>query len=141
MKIDELTQEIENDSIIDPIQLDKESLRIPYLQAKYFKIFMEEFKILKGMEQEFARVKKDRSLYYLGKADDEDYRKEPKDHKVLKQDLDLYLNADENVSRLEGKRVLQKAKVEMVESFLKSLNNRGFQIKNAIEWKKFQAGA
>ena len=35
---------------------------------------------------------------------------------------------------------LQKEKIEYLESIIKGLNTRGFQIKNAIDWKKFTMG-
>lgn len=141
MKIGDITKIIEEDSCLDKDDLARESLKIPYLQAKYYKIFIDEFKILKGLTMEYNRVKKERTLYYLGKADDQAYKDEPLDHKIMKTEVDVYLNGDEKLATLEGKMTLQKAKVDMVEAFIKSLNNRGFQIKNAIDWLKFQAGA
>lgn len=141
MKIGDITKMIEDDSVIDQAKLDLESVRIPYLHAKYYKIMIDEFKILKGIELEYNKVKKERSMYYMGKCDDAVYKEEPLDHRVLKADLDLYLNADEVMSSLEGKRVLQKAKVDMLESFIKTLSIRGYQIKNAIEFMKFKSGA
>ncbi len=141
MKIGDITKLIEEDSHIDKDNLALESLRIPYLQAKYYKIFIDEFKILKGLNIEYGKLKKERTLYYLGKADDDVYINEPLDHKVMKTEVDVYLNGDDKLATLEGKMTLQKAKVDMVEAFIKSLNNRGFQIKNAIDWLKFQAGA
>lgn len=140
MKIDDITKLIEEDSIIKKTELDMESLRIPYLQAKYYKIFMDEFRIYRGMTLELGKLKKARTLYYQGKADDDVYKEEPLDHKILKTEIDLYLDADDKICELTGKMVLQKAKVDMLDSFIKSLNNRGFQIKNAIDFIKFQAG-
>jgi hypothetical protein len=36
---------------------------------------------------------------------------------------------------------MQQEKVELLESIIKSLKNRGFQIKSAIDWFKFTMGA
>jgi hypothetical protein len=36
---------------------------------------------------------------------------------------------------------MQKEKVDFVESIIKSLTTRGYQIKSAIDWEKFKVGA
>lgn len=141
MNIEEIQALISADSEIDQNKLDTESLRIPMLHAKYWTIFVQELRILKGLDIAFKTLKRDRSHYYLGKADDPVYKEEPLDHKVLKADLDLYLDSDEKLNAIRGKYEMQKIKVEMVEAFLKALNNRSFQIKNAVEWRRFQAGS
>lgn len=140
MKIDDIMAQIEGDSTIDHARLDFESLKIPLLHGKYYKIFIEELRILKMYDKDYNFLKKDRTEYYLGKSNDEVYKTEPLDSKIIKQDLDLYLDADDKLATLKAKRDMQKAKVEMVESFIKSLNNRGFQIKNAIDFMRFKNG-
>jgi len=140
MKLDDILKMIEVDSIIDNAQLDQESLKIPQLHGKYYKVFIEELRVLKGYDKDYNALKRDRTEYYLGKSSDEIYKEEPLDQKIIKQDLDLYLEADDKLSTLRAKRDMQKAKVEMVEGFIKSLNNRGFQIKNAIDFLRFKNG-
>lgn len=141
MRMSELTQLIEDDSKIDDTKLDLESLKIPYLHAKYYKIFIEELRVLKGIEAQYGKIRKDRIDYYTGKSDDDVYKEFPLDHRILKADLDIYLNADTILCDIESKKSLQDAKVKMVESFIKTLTNRSFTIKNAIEFRKFQVGS
>jgi len=38
------------------------------------------------------------------------------------------------------KTSLQQEKVDYLEAILRQINNRGFQIKNAIDWNKFISG-
>ena len=95
-------------------------------------------KNLKGAQFEYFKMKKIRTEYYLGKASDEAYQKEPLDHKVLKTDLDLYINPDDVLNRLEGIMASQKMKVEMLEKFTSSLYGRGFNIKTALDFLKFK---
>lgn len=140
MNIDELTREIESDSVIDQTALDSEALKIPLLHAKYYKFFMEEVRTLRAHDLRFKELKRERTDYYLGKADDDVYQAEPLNHKVLKADLDLYLDSDSKLAQAQTKRDLQKAKVQMLEDFLKTINNRSFLISNAISWRKFQNG-
>lgn len=141
MKLEEIQAEIEKDSDINPTDLDRESLKIPQLHSKYYKIYMTEVRILKGIESEFRKLKRDKVLYYTGQADDDKYKERPLHKKVLKTEVDLFLDADDELSDLKNKYELQKLKAEMLEGFIKTLNTRNFLIKNAIDWQKFKNGA
>lgn len=55
MKTSEIQDMIANDSELDNDRLDFESLRIPSLHAKYYRIFMDEAATLKSMSFELAR--------------------------------------------------------------------------------------
>lgn len=140
MKLDEILEEIAKDSEIDQNKIDKEALAIASLQAKYYKIFAAEMLAYKAASLEYETVLKDRAEYYLGKADDEVYSKSPLDKKVLKSDLDMYLYSDDQVQNAKWKMDSLKVKVDTLESFIKSLTNRGFNLKTAVEYQKFKAG-
>jgi hypothetical protein len=140
MKIEDIRDLMEKDSKIDDTALDAESLKIPYLHSKWYGIFIDELRLLRGLEQEYNRLLKEKTEYYLGKADDEVYEKKPLDHKILKQDLDIYLRADDDLMKLESRKILQQMKVEMIENFIKNINQRTFIIRNAIEFMKFKNG-
>ena len=140
MKLDEILSMIQEDSVIDVTALDAESLKIPYLHSKWYKIFIEELKALKGLEAEYDKMMKEKFEYYLGKAEDEVYEKKPLNHKILKQDVDFYLKSDEDLISIRNKKSIQEMKVKTIEEFIKSLNQRSFSIKNAIEFMKFKNG-
>jgi len=140
MKLADIQAEIEKDSAINNNSLDTESLRIPMLHSKYYNYFMDELRILKAVEHDYRRVKKERHQYYLGQASDEVYKEKPLNIKVLRADLDLYLDADPELNDLKTKYELQKAKAELLESFIKTLNQRNFLIKNAIDFLRFKNG-
>jgi len=141
MKLADIEKEIQLDSVIDNADLDRESLRIPILHAKYYHFFMDELKILKGLEREFRMTKLDRILYYTGKAPDEVYLESPLDLKVLKNEVDIYLDADPKLSQLRMNCEFQQAKVSMLEGFTKLIANRSFIIKNALDFQRFKNGA
>lgn len=140
MKTDELLSEIEKDSVIDKNHIDDAALRVPMLHAKYYRYFMDAVRNLKAYEQMLKEVKKERSDYYLGKCDDAVYKEEPLNFKVIKADLELYLEADKVYASAAAKRDEQRMKVTMLEDFIKTLNNRSFLLSNAISFAKFQAG-
>ena len=79
--------------------------------------------------------------YYTGKADPSVYREKPFDLKVLKNDVHIYINADEDIQKIQAKIIYQEAIVNYLEQILRMINTRSFTIKNAIEWRRFTSGA
>ena len=143
MKTEDIITLWEHDSIIDSTELGIESLKIPQLHNKYYKIFIQERKQYFGLENELKRLNKVKHEYYLGVLSDEEMKAnewEPQPLKILRQDIPTYLEADEDLSRLKSRIRIQEAKIEMLESIIKAIVNRGFLIKNSIEWAKFQQG-
>ena len=60
--------------------------------------------------------------------------------KILKADIPVYIESDEDLQLIKNKIQLTEDKIEILENIIKTLNNRGYLIKNAIEWSKFQNG-
>lgn len=140
MKLDEIMDAIAIDSKIDNTRLDYEALRVPNIHAKWLRILSDERRIQRAIEKELAVLLKNRTLYYMGKLPDEAYKDEPLHHKVLKQDLPLWLDSDEKLTELRNKEYTQGIKVSSIESFMKELGQRSFHIRNALEFIKFQNG-
>lgn len=142
MKLEEIEALWETDSKIDRTELDLESLKIPTLHSKYYKIYLREKVQLKAEEQDYKQFYKTKHEYYTGKLSQEELREygwEPFQF-VLKNDLQVYLDADKDVSERLLKLAVQKEKVELLENIIKTLNNRGFLIKNAIDFIRFTSG-
>jgi len=130
----------EEDSKIDPDNLHLESLKIPVLHSKYYQIYNKISILKKAEENSWAELQKSKWLYYSGKADPEVYKQKPFDHRVLKADLDKYLNADPDILKSKTKLDYYQMMMKYLESILKSLDNRNFTIKNSIDFMKFIAG-
>ena len=80
-------------------------------------------------------------MYYTGKADPEVYNKEPFDHKVLKSDINLFLDSDLILNEVQDRMVAQTEKLKLVVDAGKVMQNKSFNIKNALEHMKFMGGA
>ena len=65
---------------------------------------------------------------------------EPQPLKILRQDMSTYMESDIDLSSLKTRMSIQETKTDMLESIIKAIVNRGFLIKNSIEWAKFQQG-
>ena len=138
--LDSIQRLWESDSKIDPDNLHTESLNIPILHAKYYKIFNNILVLKKAQENKYKILKKEKWQYYTGKSDPEVYIQKPFDHKVLKPDLDKYLDADEDLIKCHTKIEYYQMMLSYLESILKTILNRTYQLKNSIEWSKFIAG-
>lgn len=142
MKLEEIEALWEQDSKIDRTDLDNESLRIPTLHSKYYKIYLREKVQLKAEEQEYKIYYKTKHEYYTGKLSKEEldqYGWEPFQF-VLKNDLQVYVDADKDIAERLLKIQVQREKVDLLENIIKTLNGRGFLIKNAIDFIRFTSG-
>ncbi len=140
MNLEELQSIWKEDSKIDPDNLHIESLKIPSLHSKYYDIYNNILLLKKIEENKYKILKKERWLYYSGKADPEVYKNDPFDHKVLKPDLEKYMDADEQILKSVSKLEYYQSMLTFLDSILKTILNRTYQIKNAIEYMRFSAG-
>lgn len=140
MNIDEIQTLWEEDSKLDPDNLHNESIKIPSLHSKYYKIYNNILLLKKMEESKYKILKKEKWLYYSGKAEPDVYVEKPFDHKVLKNDLDKYLDADSDLIKSLSKLDYYQSMLSYLDSILKTILNRTFQIKNAIEFMRFTAG-
>jgi polyhydroxyalkanoate synthesis regulator phasin len=65
---------------------------------------------------------------------------EPFQLKVLRQDMSIYLDSDEDLLKARQRVQYQREKIALLEEVIKELNNRHWKIRNAIEWRKFTNG-
>lgn len=143
MDLKQIREMVSEDMPIDQTSLDRESLNIPLLHNKYLNILHDEKLVLHKYNIDLRKLLKLKWEYYNGKTDQETLNKmgwEPFPLKILKQDVEMYMEADDEVIAMNSKVVFQKEKVDYLESVLKGLNNRQFHIRDAINWRKFVSG-
>ncbi len=143
MKLEDIQTMWENDSKIDRTELGEESLRIPLLHSKYYKLFANERLLLRKMESEFKDLYRLKHEYYSGTISEDDLKSNGWgvfQLKILRTDMPVYLQGDDDIRNSELKIELQRTKVEFLESIIKNLPARGYQINSAIAWEKFKVG-
>lgn len=129
------------DSVMNEDDLGFESLRIPQLHAKYFDLYNTLTLLRKQAEKRRQQIDLDRYRYYTGKAPAEVYAEEPFPYKVREKDaIQRYMLGDEKLSEAKLKVEYFDVMLSYLEEIIKQLSNRTFQIKNAIEWARFQTG-
>ena len=141
MDIEQLQELADKDLKINDTELDIEALKTPQLHNKYLK-HLNKFKLLLTKSQaELNTLRRDKWEYYTGKADASVYAQKPFDLKILKTDIDKYLNADEDLQKLTQKVEYLTTVIDFLDRTLRQITNRTFAIKNAIDWRKFTSGA
>tara|TARA_A100001201_G_scaffold72791_1_gene66312 strand:+ start:752 stop:1180 length:429 start_codon:yes stop_codon:yes gene_type:complete len=141
MNLDDIQKMWTRDSEIDRDDLANESLKTSQLHAKYYEVYNTTLLLREKAKETYDRVYLDRYNYYTGKADPEVYEKEPFPYKVReKEALNRYMSADERVSKTDLKIRYYDTMLKYLEEIIKSISNRNYAIKNAIDWMKFQAG-
>jgi hypothetical protein len=141
MDLEQLQIEADKDLKINDIELDLESLKTPQLHNKYLKHYTKFKLLLTRTEDELRIIKRDKWEYYTGKADPQVYQLKPFNFKILKTDIDKYLEADEDIQKLTQKVAYLNTVVDFLDRTLRIIVNRTYVIKNAIEWRRFQSGA
>ncbi len=143
MKLDDIMDLWEQDANIDETQLSLESLKTPKLHHKYFKMYSLEGLVLKKFDYEYKSLYKLKYEYYMGTIDQDTLSLqgwEPFNLKILKQDIPTYIESDPDIQTLQARIDVQKQKISFLESVIKVINNRGFLIKNSIDWQRFTSG-
>jgi len=139
--LDTIQKMWEQDSKMDMDNLHVESLNIPILHAKYYNLYNELLLLRKRAEQQKRNIRHERYEYYSGKADPEVYQEDPFPKKIRDKDtLQKYLDADERLSQSSLKVEYYDVMLSYIENILKMIHNRTYQIKNSIEFMRFQSG-
>ena len=129
------------DAEIDRDNLHDESLNIPSLHAKYFELYNTVFLLRKKAEQQRRNIRHERYEYFSGKSDPSVYIENPFPKNIRdKETMQKYLDADEKLSTVSLKIDYYDTMLVYLESILKVIQNRTYQIKNAIEFMRFQSG-
>jgi len=140
MTLDEIKAQVQQDLSIDKEHLDTESLKNQEIKAKYLDYKSRYELLLFKAKGDYKRLYRQKWEYYGGKADAKIYISKPFDLKVLKTDLSVYITSDDDVIDAENKIGYLETVVDYIKGVIKSVDNRGWDIKNSIEWKKFEAG-
>lgn len=135
------------DANINPLDLGSEALRVPQLHSRWYKIFLGERLALKQKEAQYKALLNDRYGFYSATLDEEtlaergwteEYRNWSL--KVLKSDIQRYLDGDKVLAKAALGVAYQKEKVEFLASIMDTIKYRGNIVRTALDWQKFTNG-
>ena len=141
MNLEKIQEMWQKDSVIDPDNLHDESLKIPQLHCKYYTLYNTITLLREKARDSYNKTRLERYNYYTGKAPAEVYIEEPFPYKVREKDaIQRHIEADEKLNAIDLKVKYYDVMLKFLEEIIRNVSNRTFQIKNAIEWNKFQSG-
>lgn len=127
---------------IDKAALDDESVKTAKLHGKYLLLYLDETTKLETLNRAFDSLRHEKKLYYLGKAAPEVYKEKPFDLlvKPIKSEVEEFLSADPDLQAADAEIKDQEKVVKFLNDQIKQINQRGFEIRAAIDWIKFKHG-
>lgn len=143
MKLEDIIEEWSKDCSIDQTNISNESANISKLHNKYYVLYMQEGMKLRKIRTDMKKLAKLKSEYYRGELSQEELTEngwEQQPLKILKTDIPSYVDADEDIIVLSLRIGAQEEKVDYLESIIRQISNRGFQLKNIIDWERFRTG-
>jgi|TARA_Y100000296_G_C4951544_1_gene146468 hypothetical protein len=141
MNLEQLKKESYKDLPITKLEhLDQEAFHNQEIKAKWLDYKSRFELLLAKCKGDYQKMYRDKWEYYGGKSDAKIYVTKPFDFKVLKNDLHMYITSDEDIINLANKQAYLETTLKFIDGVIKSIDNRGWDTKNAIEWKKFEAG-
>lgn len=145
MTLTELQEEWIKDSKIDLLNLAEEAARVPMLHAKYMQILTSTRLQQRKVESSYKQFRKLKERYYRGELSKEELTEIGWDqylnNRPLKNEIDSVLDADEDIIKKIDKIEYYKTMMIFLEQIIKSINSRTWDVKSAIDWKKFTGGA
>lgn len=143
VKLDTLMEEWSKDCKLDSTEPGLELIRISTLHGKYLNILSHHRMLSRKYESEYNKMKLIKFQYYSGDLNNpedlEQYGWEPM-QRIVKQNIQTYLDADSDLNNLLLKKIVHQEIVEFTTSVIKELNNRVFSLRSFIDWEKFTAG-
>jgi hypothetical protein len=141
MNLEKIQEMWERDANIDPDNLHNESLKIPQLHSKYYTVYNTISLLREKARESYNRIRLERHNYYTGKAPAEVYAEDPFPYKVREKDaVQRHMEADEKLNVIDMKIKYYDVTLKFLEEIIRNISGRTYQIKNAIEWQKFQSG-
>ena len=143
MKLEEILELWNREREIDYTELGTESIRIPQIHDKYLKIYTDERIKLRGLEFELSKLVRAKTDWYAGRMSQEELEERGWDQflgRLLKNEISNYIESDNDVIKIKQHIAILQEKNNYLDSIIKMVSNRGFQIKNALDWLKFSHG-
>ena len=143
MNIEEIQSEWSKDSNVDKFRLTEESLNVPKLHEKYYRLYFEErmrLHKLKMHHDELEHILTDFFKKNLTTEELAEYDLEYPDKKIMNADVPRHVMNHKDMVELNMKIAVCQEKLEMIKSILKQVDQRSFQINNAIKNRIFEAG-
>lgn len=131
------------DCKIDDSNLAGESKRIPELHNKYYTLYYKEALRVKKLRYDYKELELAKREWIDGSMAEEDLKDrgwKPYQRKVLRNDIDKYIQSDKDIINLSLKIDYHSTRANYLEDIIKTIHSRNFVVKNMVDILKFQHG-
>lgn len=111
-----------------------EARKIPILHSKWLDKYLKIQLLKKEKEYEYNRLYLRKYSYYMGREET------CPDDKIIKTEVPIYMKGDEDIIKSQAVLDLYDKIESTLKEILNNINNRSFQIKNAIDWLRYSRG-
>jgi len=144
MTLEDLMNLWAEDSVIDDNHLGEASTATPVLHAKWVQILVQYKLKLTKLNGDYYRMRKNKFRYYRGEMSREELTElgwtQWQGVKPLKNEMDEFLQGDNDLLMLKQKVEYIQVVIDFLESVMRQINSRTYAIRDGIEWKKFLRG-
>jgi len=143
MKIEKIFEEWDADTDFDKTELGDEALKVSKLHHKYFRILSQERITRRSLEADLKVLRLEKFEFYTQGPSKESVERGwemPPIGRVVKSEVNNYMEADRDIINLSLKIGIQNEMIDLLESIIKTILSRGYNIKAAIDWEKFKMG-
>ena len=144
MKLTELQESWKTDAQIDHTNLGRSAARTPELHAKYLNLLTSARLQTRKAESDYFKLRRIKYRYFRGELTRQELTDMGWDQyqgvKPIKNEMDEFLQTDNDLITSQDKLEYLRTVLYQLESILKSIHSRTWDIKNAIEWEKFSNG-
>jgi hypothetical protein len=144
MNLEQMQEMWDADCEIDDNYLGENSTATPKLHAKYVKLLVNTKLKHTKLSSDYNILRKNKFRYFRGELSREELTMldwpQWQGVKPLKNEMDEFLSGDIDLNTLRVKIDYLETMIYFLESVLSQIKARDWQIKTAVEWKKFLAG-
>ncbi len=144
MNIEQLQDLWDADCAIDDNYLGEQSTSTPKLHAKYVKLLVQVKLKHTKLQSDYNLLRKNKFRYQRGELSRDELNNlgwaQWQGVKPLKNEMDEFLSGDSDLDTLRVKIDYLETMIYFLESVMQQIKARDWQIKTAVEWKKFLAG-
>lgn len=142
---DAISQQWSEDVKIDITRLSDEIMKTPQLHSKYLDLLMEAKMKHRKAEMAYYEMKGVRSSYYKGEMTREQLQHygwpQYQGIKPIKSSMGELLETDTVLMDLDSKRKYWMFIMEGLESIMKSIHSRTFDVRALVDYQKFVSGS
>jgi hypothetical protein len=144
MNIEQIQDMWDIDADIDDNYLGEHATKAPKLHAKYIKLLVGVKLKHTKLSSDYNMLRKAKFRYYRGELSRDELNElgwaQWQGVKPLKNEMDEFLTGDTDLNTLRVKIDYLETMIYLLESILGQIKARDWQLKTAVEWKRFLAG-